>query len=343
MQRYRFVAKGQLMRRSAALAIGVAIAAVLAAGLVWYRNLPPAPTEWQGYAEADFVKVGPTQQGLLTEVMVARGDEVASGAPLFAQDDTSDRAARDQAARQLQQAKEQLANLEASGKPTEIEQAQANLADARAALDRTKIDLDRGETLLRTGAITTQTLDQRRADYLSATARVAALEAALAQMRAPIGREREITAQHAAVEALQAALEMAEWRLSQRRVTAPAAGRIADVLARPGETIAAGAPVVSLLPPGNIFVRFFVSETELATVHRGAPVAVVCDSCPADISAAISFISPQAEYTPPVIYSESSRAKLVYLIEARPPPDRAARLNPGQPVAVRPLAGGGAL
>jgi HlyD family secretion protein len=329
------------MRRRAALAIGVVTAAALAAGLIWYRNLPGA-TEWQGYVEADFVKVGPTQQGLLTEVMVARGDEIAAGAPLFAQDDTADRAARDQAARQLEQAKEQLANLEAAGKPTEIEQAQANLADAHANLDRTKIELDRGETLVRTGAITTQTLDQRRADYLSATARVAALEAALAQMRAPMGREREITAQRAAVEALQAGLEMAEWRLSQRRVTAPAAGRIADVLARPGETMAAGAPVASLLPPGNIFVRFFVPETELATMHRGERVSVACDSCPADLAAAISFISPQAEYTPPVIYSEASRAKLVYMIEARPPPDRAARLNPGQPVAVRPLSGTGA-
>jgi HlyD family secretion protein len=246
------------------------------------------------------------------------------------------------AVRQLQQAKEQLANLEAAGKPTEIEQAQANLADARATLDRAKIDLDRGESLVRTGAIATQTLDQRRADYLSATAKVAALEAALAQMRAPMGREREITAQRAAVEALQAALEMAEWRFAQRRVSAPAAGRIADVLARPGETIAAGVPVVSLLPPGNIFVRFFIAETELATMHRGAPVAIACDSCPADLAAVISFISPQAEYTPPVIYSESSRAKLVYMIEARPPPDRAALLNPGQPVAVRPLGRNGA-
>ena len=99
------------MRRRAALAIGVVIAAVLAAGLVWYRNLNPAPAEWQGYAEADFVKVGPVQQGLLTDVMVARGDAIAAGAPLFAQDETADRAARDQAARQLQQAKEQLANL----------------------------------------------------------------------------------------------------------------------------------------------------------------------------------------------------------------------------------------
>jgi len=148
--------------------------------------------------------------------------------------------------------------------------------------------------------------------------------------------------EEAAVAAAKAALGMAEWRLSQRRVTAPAAGRIADVLARPGETMAAGAPVVSLLPPGNIFVRFFVPETDLATIHLGDRVAILCDSCPADLAANVSFIAPQVEYTPPVIYSEESRAKLVIMIEARPPVERASVLNPGQPVTVRPIARRGA-
>jgi HlyD family secretion protein len=330
------------MRRAPVLVLGGVIAVAVATGLWWYRSRPLNPTEWQGYAEADFVKVAPTQPGLLTDVTVARGDQVAVGAALFAQDDTADRAARDQARRQLGQAQEQLANLEAAGKPTEIEQAEANLADARAILDRMKSDLERGEGLIRTGAITLQTLDQRRADYRSATARVAGMEAALAQARAPLGRDREIKAQRAAVEAARAGLEMAEWRLSQRRVSAPAAARVADVLARPGETMAAGAPVVSLLPPGNIFVRFFVPETDLAILHHGDAVAIICDSCPSGLSGMISFIAPQAEYTPPVIYSEMSRAKLVYKIEARSPPERAALLNPGQPVAVRPMANHGA-
>jgi HlyD family secretion protein len=93
---------------------------------------------------------------------------------------------------------------------------------------------------------------------------------------------------------------------------------------------------VSLLPPENIFVRFFVPEPRLAEVHIGDQVKLVCDNCPADLAATISFISPQAEYTPPVIYSESIRAKLVYMVEARPSPEQAALINPGQPVAVRP-------
>jgi len=311
------------------------IAAAVGIGVWWY---PPAPirTAWQGYAEADYVKVGPTQQGLLTEVNVARGAEVEVGTLLFSQDETADRAARDQAARQLQQARDQLANLESSGKPTEIEQAEANLSDVRSTVERTKVDLDRAESLIKNGAVTIQTLDQRRADFRSATARVAAMEAALDQARAPMGRQGEIKAQRAAVEAAQAAVAMADWRLSQRRVASPVAARVADVLARPGETMAAGAPVVSLLPPGNIFVRFFVPEADLAGLHRGDHVMISCDGCRTDVAATISFVSPQAEYTPPVIYSDQSRAKLVYLIEARPPPEQAARFNPGQPVTVAP-------
>jgi HlyD family secretion protein len=323
------------MRRSLLLGIGLAVA--LATGAWWwYGHRAPPPTQWQGYADADFVKIGPTQQGLLTELKVARGDQVTAGAPLFSQDDTADRAARDQAARQVYQAQQQLANLQAAGKPTEIEQAEANLADAKATLARTKADLDRGEFLAKSGTMAAETLDQRRADFQSATAKVAALEAALAQARAPYGRVQEIAAQQAAMRASKAALEIAEWRLSQRHVSAPTAGRIADVLARPGETMAAGAPVVSLLPPGNIFVRFFIPESDLPAIHLGNHVAIVCDGCRADLSGTISFIAPRAEYTPPVIYSDESKAKLVFMIEARPPAEKATLLNPGQPVIVKP-------
>jgi HlyD family secretion protein len=311
--------------------------AAVGAGWWWTTRAIP-PVEWQGYAEADFVKVGPTQQGLLTALSVMRGTQVAAGAPLFDQDDTADRAARDQAARQLEQAQEQRANLQAGGKPTEIQQAEAALADAQAARDRIEGDLRRSELLVRTAAVTQQIVEQERADLRSATAKVQGLEAALAQMRAPMGRDGEIKAQQQLIESLRAAVAMAQWRIDQRHVMAPVAGVVADVLARPGETIPAGGAVVSLLPPENIFVRFFVPETRLAEVHGGDKVALLCDRCPADLAATVSFISPQAEFTPPVIYSEAIRAKLVYMVEARPPRPQAALINPGQPVAVRPIA-----
>jgi HlyD family secretion protein len=323
-------------RRVAATVIFLLLAAA-GAGWWWRTTRMPPPVEWQGYAEADFIKVGPTQQGLLMSLYVARGSKVAAGAPLFDQDDTNDRAAHDQAARQLKQAKEQLANLQAGGKPTEIQQAEANLADAYAARDKLQSDLKRNEELVKTGGVSRQLVEDQRADLRSALARVQGLEAAVAQLHAPMGREGEIKAQQQLVESLRAAAGMAQWRIDQRHVMAPAAGVVADVLARPGETIPAGGPVVSLLPPENIFVRFFVPEQRLAEVHIGDKVALVCDRCPADFAATVSFISPQAEFTPPVIYSEASRAKLVYMVEARPPRDQAALINPGQPTVVRPL------
>jgi HlyD family secretion protein len=304
---------------------------------VWSQQRDTAPPTWQGYAEADYVKVAPVEPGQLTAVFVARGDQIATGAPLFTQDNTHELAGRDQAARQLAQAEEQLANLQAAMKPTEVTQAEANLTDARSTFERARADLQRDEALMRSGYATAQTVDQRRADYRSAEAKAHHAEAALAQARAPMGREREIEAQRAAVAAAQAALAMAQWRLAPRTVAAPVGGRVADVLAQPGETMAAGVPVVSILPPGNIFVRFFVPETALSGLHRGDAVSFGCDGCQAGIAGTISFISPTAEYTPPVIFSESTRAKLVYRIEARPRSDQAALFNPGQPIDVRPI------
>ena len=170
--------------------LSIVVMVILGAGigwLWWSQQRSTVSPGWQGYAEADYVKVAPIEQGLLTAISVARGDQIARGAPLFTQDDTHERAARDQAARQLAQAEEQLANLEAAMKPTEVAQAEANLTDARSTLERAQADLQRDEALLRTGYSTAQTVDQRRADYKSAQAKAQHAEAALAQARAPMG------------------------------------------------------------------------------------------------------------------------------------------------------------
>ncbi len=316
----------------------LAVAVIAAAAAVaWWRLMPgPAPLSWQGYADADYVKVGPTQQGLLTSVAVHRGDTVKAGAPLFSQDDTYDRAARDETAAKLAQAQAQLQNLETASKETEIAQAQADVTDAEAARERAAQDLARAEALERTNAGTRQQLDQARAEALSTAAKLAAAQAKLEQMRSPTGRTQEIAAQKAIVEQMRAQLAEAEWRLAQRHVASPNDALVADVYARPGETIGAGAPVVSLLPPANILVRFFVPERSLPGLHTGQTVAITCDSCPLHLTATVSFVSPQPEYTPPVIFSEQTRDKLIYMIEAHPQPNQAAVLKPGQPVTVTP-------
>ena len=145
------------------LVLGFLFALIAGAGWYLFRPKPPAPIAWQGYAEADFVKVGPTQAGLVTAVRVARGDRVVKGQPLFDQDDTDDRAAVDQARRLLQQARGQLQNLRSPAKASEIDQAKANLSDAEAARDRAQEDLRRDSQLLRTGSATQQIVDQEDA------------------------------------------------------------------------------------------------------------------------------------------------------------------------------------
>lgn len=324
------------MSRRVWLAVVLLFGAGAAGAAWWWSTRPVAAPYWQGYVEADFVSAGAIDPGLLTTLSVQRGDAVTAGAPLFALDDAAERAARDQAAGTLEQAERQLANLGAGAKPTEIEQAEANLADADATAVRARLELQRNQGLLPYGAVSKEVVEQNQADYKSAVAKVDAMRAALAQSRAPLGRMDEIQAQRAAVAAAKAALASAAWQLDRRHVAAPAAGRVADVLARPGDVLTAGQPVVSLLEPGNIFIRFFVPETALSTIHLGDTVALACDTCPADRTARISFISPTAEYTPPMIYSEASQSKLVFLVEARPTADVAVLLNPGQPMQVRP-------
>jgi HlyD family secretion protein len=110
-------------------------------------------------------------------------------------------------------------------------------------------------------------------------------------------------------------------------------GSIEEVYFRPGETVLPGRPVVALLPPSNLKVRFYAPETEVAAIGIGQTVTVTCDACPAALAAKVTFISRSAEYTPPVIYSLEERAKLVFLIEARP--DNPEKFRVGQPVSVR--------
>jgi HlyD family secretion protein len=301
----------------------------------WWLGQDSATDAWQGYVDGEYVRVSPTLTGRIVSLAVSRGSQVAAGAKLFAQDDADDIAARDAAAGKLAEAEARLTNLQTASRETEIAQARADLADLVATRDRIARDLARNEELLKSGAASRQIVDQQRADIASATARAAAASAKLDQMQSPMGRQYEIAAQSAMVAQARAALAQADWQLDQRHVAAPAAALVADTFARPGETINAGVPVVSLLPPQNILVRFFVPETEVATMHVGDRLAIGCDGCATDLTAAITFIAPQPEYTPPVIYSESNRTKLVYLVEAHPSPEQAVQLKPGQPVDVR--------
>lgn len=320
-------------------AVLIAVVGAGSAAIAWYFLMRHQQgTEWLGYAEADYVKVAPTQQGRLVTLSVQRGDEVSAGTLLFAQDPVADQAARDQARAELAQAQEKLADMQRGGREQEVLQARADVVDMQASYDRVARDFARNTPLVASGAVTRQSVDQLRDDTRSAAARLDSARAKLALLQDSSAREHAIAAQRAAVEAAQASLQSAQWRLDQRTVVAPADGLIADTFARPGETIAAGGPVVSLLPAANIFVRFFVPEADLSRLHSGDELDIRCDSCAPNLRAVVAFIATGPEYTPPVIYSQGSRGSLVYMVEAHPDSTRRPLLKPGQPVDVVPPA-----
>jgi HlyD family secretion protein len=289
---------------------------------------------WSGYAEADYVYVAAPLAGTLARLEVQAGQQVAQGKALFALDAEAERAAREEARARLASAAFQARNTDKGKREAEIAVQQAQLAQARAQAELAQKDFGRKRELAPTGAIARADLDAARATLEQAHARVAELTAAVQVARLP-ARSDERGAADAQVDAARQQLRQSEWREQQKQQAAPVAGVVSDTFFRAGEFVAAGQPVLALLPPGHIKARFYVPEAEIATLALGQPVRLTCDGCAAPIDARVSFIATQPEYTPPVIYSNAQRSKLVFLVEARPAPADAAKLRPGQPLDVR--------
>jgi len=176
----------------------------------------------------------------------------------------------------------------------------------------------------------------QRADVAQITATVTNMqrnmERARDLLKTAAGTQKAYDDAQQSLREAEARLNSAKTRLGRRKVISPATGTIQQIYFRPGEMVPAGRPVVALLPPGNVKIRFFVPEATLPRISLGDTVTVRCDGCAPDLVARVSFISRTAEYTPPVIYSLDERAKLVFLIEARP--QQPENLRVGQPVTV---------
>lgn len=292
----------------------------------------PAST-YQGYVEGEFVYMASSQAGQLVNLAVQRGQDVAAGAALFTLESQNEADAVTQAQHQLQAVESQRNDLLTGKRAPEVAVSEAQLQAARADAQRLHEQLTRDEAQYRAGGIARGQLDDARANASAAEARVRELEAQVQVARLP-GRESQVRAQSAQVDAARAALAQARWKLDQKQVRAARPGLVYDTMYRAGEWVPAGSAVVRMLPPENIKVRFFVPEQALGSLAVGRGVALHCDGCAADIAGTVSFISGEAEFTPPVIYSNETRSKLVFMAEARPQPADAAKLHPGQPVQV---------
>ncbi|WP_250436102.1 HlyD family efflux transporter periplasmic adaptor subunit [Caballeronia sp. ATUFL_F2_KS9A] len=289
---------------------------------------------YQGYVEGEFVYLGSSQSGKLTALSVARGQTLKAGTSAFMLESADETAALDQAQRQLMAAQSQLEDILTGKRAPEVASVRAQLAQARANARKTALQLSRDEAQFSAGGIAKGQLDDSRANADAAAAQVRDLAEQVDIARLP-GRPQQIAAQRAQVAAAQAFVAQAQWKVDQKRVAAPADGLVYDTLYRVGEWVQAGSPVVQMLPPQNVKVRFFVAENMVGSLATGRAISIHCDGCTEDVPAKITYISNQAEYTPPVIYSNENRSKLVFMVEAHPQPADASKLHPGQPVGVR--------
>jgi HlyD family secretion protein len=289
----------------------------------------------QGWVEADFVFVGPDEAGRVETLNVREGDTVAAGAPLFAVDADLQQADVNNANAQVAEARARLKRLEAAQQRKEeiaVLEAQEKRAEAMLALSTA--ELERQQSLSAKGVAAQAQLDTAKANFNRD-------KAALEEVRQQItvarmsARDEDIAASRQTLAAAEARRNSAETRLARRKLASPVSGTVHQIYFRPGEMVPAGKPVVAILPPGNIKIRFFIAETMLAKIAYGDVVEVTCDGCK-PVSAKVSFIARAAEYTPPVIYSLEERNKLVFMIEART--DTPEGLRVGQPVQVA-LAG----
>jgi len=291
------------------------------------------PNRVQGYVEGEYVYVASPLSGTLESLYVQRGDQVKEGEALFALDSIPEKAALDEAERRVAQAGANLQDAKKGKRPSEIESLKEQMKQARAALVLSEKELARREHLVAAKAISTEALDLARSTNDQNRHRLSQLESDITT--AQLGsRIDQISAAEAAMRAQEAQLAKAQWELSQKQRFAPRDALVFDTLYREGEWVAAGRPVVALLPPQNIKVRAFVPETRIGAIHTGDSVRIIVDGIREPFAGKVSYISPRAEYTPPVIYSDEARSKLVFMIEAVFDPKTAEKLHPGQPVDV---------
>jgi HlyD family secretion protein len=296
----------------------------------------PASDSWTGYIEGEYLYISSPLGGRITQMSVQAGQEIALAAPLFSLDKEVESAAMAEANARLQAARAQASNIDKGKRQEEIAVIHAQIQSAEAQAASAQNELQRQQQLIARGYISKAKIDDASTASKLALARVAELKAALTVAKLP-ARIDERGAANANAIAAEQALRQSTWRSQQKTEIAPEAGVVSEVFFRKGEVVNPGQAVLALLPPGHLKFRFYVPEAALANIRTGNLVEVRCDGCGAAMQATITRIANQAEYTPPVIYSNAQRTKLMFLVEARPEPALARQLHPGQPIDVKPL------
>lgn len=290
----------------------------------------PTPV-YNGYVEAEYVYVAPSVTGRIKTLTVAEGDTIVAGQFLFDMDATKQRAALRAANALVAQALANLRNLETGSREAEIEVIRASLAEARAARNLAETTLTRSENLFAHEIVTQAKIDSDRTALEQANAKVASLEAQLEVAELP-ARSEQVIAAEATLDAARADADQAAAQLDDMHVTAPGQGRVEKIYYEVGEVASAGSPVVSILPPDALKALFYLPEAERASFEIGDALALTCDGCTQPITATITRMASDPQYTPPIIYSRDERNRMVFRTEARI--EKGSGLLPGQPITL---------
>lgn len=286
-----------------------------------------------GYVEANLTYLSSPFAGKLDKLDVARGSSVNVGDTLFSLEALPESADATMAQAQLNAAQATLANLQKGKRPSELAALDAQIQGAQASIAFLEKELKRRQKLVKRSAIEQAALDDTVAKLDESIAQLNYFKQNLITAKLP-ARSDEIKAAEFQIKSAQALLQKTNWALAEKSVTAPAHAEVFDTYFQVGERVPANRPVLSLLVPKDVKVVFFVPEPMLSQIKLNQEISVSCDGCQKNIKSTVVFIAPKAEFTPPIIYSQSARSKLVYRVEGSITEQDIDKIRPGQPVDI---------
>lgn len=289
---------------------------------------------WNGYVEGDYIYISSPVSGYLNQINVQRGQQIKKGTELYRLDDAPLQYQVAQSTAELEAQQAASRNLKQGKRTQEVSILQAQLEQAKIQAQQAKLDFNRQQKLITSHAISKQEYDQAASKFASSKAHVAELQSQIDVAKLP-ARSNEIDQSEALIDANQAALGHAKWQLNQSKIFAQHDALVEDIFYRQGEWINAGKPILSLLPPENIKIRFYVPAHIFSQLKLGQKVKISCDTCTKPITANIQYLAKQAEYTPPVIYSRENSHDLVFMVEAKPDKESLKKLHVGLPISVK--------
>ena len=288
---------------------------------------------YNGYAEADYVHVAPLTAGRIVSLAADEGDSVAAGQVLVLLETDSQTAALQAAEAAVAVARANLDNLQTGSRAAEIAVVRASLHRAEADLHLARTTLARSQRLLEQGRVPQAEVDRDLTAVESAEAQLEQLSAELEVAQLP-ARDAQRLAAEASLDMARAEAEAARIALRDRSLAAPISGLVERRFFEVGEVAASGAPVLAIFEPGELKAIFFIPEPKRAATALGDRLAVTCDGCAPGITARITRLASDPQFTPPILYSRDERDRLVFRAEARLSPG--AGLLPGQPVSLAP-------